>query len=388
MPSSASYCLHFVCGHYTGRPPEFDFAVTLKPGTKWELSPSGTVYNGKSAHLFCPTCFKALSYTTKMPPTYTFFCGHRETSEECLQMWWALQEAGLVPPGEYKMETACKKCEPEEERIVLARLKSWWNSGKVDGDRRRRPVRLPELARVLVYSQRSRRLRPEKWGEYRWLWSQICARDVEHLDLLRFLDVMAKYWCPEFMLDVGVGVGGEYYALLRKRIEADINSVDNPIIGADKVLYRVGLIRTLWKRLDQILRDMEVRVQSYQKAHSKFTNFLTLGMDLPSKDRDPMFKAGRALQEAACRSWDDSSTVVTAPEAELIKGCVRLDRAMRDIERWADTKTPFKSPDLEAVIHVIAKAREEALRLWIRNISIIYKLVAKSQQERHNNDGH
>ncbi|KAI1850037.1 hypothetical protein JX265_003411 [Neoarthrinium moseri] len=392
--------IYFPCGHRLIHVPESSNHTTakLKKGTTWTKNPDGTL-TGKSAHLFCPNCSSSLSTKVNSPPSYTLSCGHVETHDDCLQVWWALQDAGLVAPTQsYTMRnTACRGCETDANRVVTPRLLDWLKKGdefhdgrdaKQDGPQPVFAVELPELARVLVYAQQTRATQREIWPQHRRFWAQVCTRHVAPSILLRFLPIVARFWGMDTMLDLGMAAGYEYYGSLRRLVEPD-TATRSAVAGADDVLHRVHLIETLWAKLDGVLQDMEMRAEPYKGERERkgparavavarrFNALFLVDIDLPRRDPGPMLEAGRALESAVCQSWHSPAARVNAAEAELIKGCTRLDRAMREIERWAKTDVPFGGTDLEAVVHCLGRAREEALRLWIGNTGIILGMVAK-----------
>ncbi|ETS82804.1 hypothetical protein PFICI_04680 [Pestalotiopsis fici W106-1] len=388
-PQPPTYYLHFICGHHIVHNP--DVTVTLRKKTTWEPETSGNVYNGKSAQIFCPDCASSLSRVTGAHHSYFFSCGHIESSDEALQMWWALQNVGLLAPGEQKLNMDCRSCESHDSSLVRNLLESWSRSytdttngsGNGAASYSRGPVRIAELARALSYAQRSRRKSPDSWREYRWLWAQTCARSITHAELLRFLRVVEELWGPDFMLEVGSAVGLEYLSLLRRRIDADVHSATNHVPGADKVSSRVGLIKTLWASLDEMFVGLKGCLQSASREGRSLTSLIS--SRLGHEDLDTtiyhLFEAGRALQNATLKSWGSTSSAVSVEEAELIKISVRLDASMRNVDRWM-IKAPDPNARLDELMHSISHGRKAALRLWIGNMALIHDMVMKAQARK------
>ncbi|KAF3020505.1 hypothetical protein E8E14_001338 [Neopestalotiopsis sp. 37M] len=386
-----TYYLHFICGHHIVHNP--DVKVILRKKTTWEKEASANIYNGKAAQIFCPDCADSLGEVTGAHHSYYFACGHIESSDEALQMWWALQNNGLLAPGEQKLNMDCRSCENSSESMVRNLLESWSRSfpdtangsgnGNGAASYSRGPVRIAELGRALSYAQRSRRKSPDSWREYRWLWAQTCARSISHADFLRFLKVVEELWGPDLMLEVGNVVGIEYQSLLRRRIDADVHSATNHVPGADKVSSRVGLIKTLWQSLDDMFVGLKGCLQSANRSDRSLTSiiFHKLGHEDLDTTIYHLFEAGRALQNATLKSWGSTSSAVSVEEAELIKISVRLDASMRNVDRWM-IKAPDPNSRLDELMHSISHGRKSALRLWLGNMALIHEMVAKAQKKK------
>ncbi|KAI0159079.1 hypothetical protein BJ166DRAFT_322212 [Pestalotiopsis sp. NC0098] len=388
MSGAPNYHLHYICGHHELNPHP---TTALKHGTTWTKAASGDDYHGNAAQMFCLRCASALGQATETQHSYFLACGHMEGSDEALQMWWALQKAGLIKPGQDKLNMDCRDCEQDDMRLVRSLLESWSRRPNTVAEgngswSNQGPIRVPELARVLSYAQRSRRKSPDVWREFRELWVQVWARTISHADLLRFLAVLAELWGPAFMMEMGAAVGSEYFTLLRRRIDADVSSRGSRHVpGADKVSARVGQIRIKWATLDGIFRDIKVELQIKYNAYPSLGGRSKIKKPVADLDKTlvSLFDAGRKLQNAALQPWGGASAAVKVEEAELVKTSVRLDGAMRNLDRWMNVDIPDVNSRLDELMHSIANGREAALRLWIGNMALIHDMVVKAQAQRH-----